>query len=188
MARTCGAHGSWNNDIEDAGPNCHVWEPLVGGPNLSDEYVDDRGDYIANEVACDYNAGFTAAWRGPRVRRDPDPRRRVPPRRTPTARRCSGRRRSSNRRIPSPAFDVVEQSAPGPPAGAMALLSHLSEPRGDHRRRLRSGGRRPRAVSRWWRHRRSQVADAAQGLYYVEVSYAGVDFADRAATIDASRR
>jgi hypothetical protein len=57
-----GAHGSWNNDIEDAGPNRHVlWGALVGGPDLSDQYVDDRGDYIANEVACDYNAGFTAA-------------------------------------------------------------------------------------------------------------------------------
>ena len=57
-----GAHGSWNNDIEDPEPNRHVlWGALVGGPDLSDLYVDDRGDYIANEVACDYNAGFTAA-------------------------------------------------------------------------------------------------------------------------------
>jgi len=29
----------------------------VGGPNENDKYTDDRGDYIANEVATDYNAG-----------------------------------------------------------------------------------------------------------------------------------
>ena len=34
---------------------------LVGGPDQWDNYVDDRGDYIANEVACDYNAGFQSA-------------------------------------------------------------------------------------------------------------------------------
>ena len=31
---------------------------LVGGPKENDDYKDDRGDYIANEVATDYNAGF----------------------------------------------------------------------------------------------------------------------------------
>tara|TARA_B100001059_G_scaffold173662_1_gene173873 strand:+ start:5965 stop:8757 length:2793 start_codon:yes stop_codon:yes gene_type:complete len=59
-----GAHGSWNNDIGDSGPNRHVlWGALVGGPASPDDfdYVDDRGDWIANEVACDYNAGFVAA-------------------------------------------------------------------------------------------------------------------------------
>jgi len=34
---------------------------LVGGPSLQDQYTDDRTDYIRNEVALDYNAGFTAA-------------------------------------------------------------------------------------------------------------------------------
>ena len=29
----------------------------MGGPNENDKYTDDRGDYIANEVATDYNAG-----------------------------------------------------------------------------------------------------------------------------------
>ncbi len=57
-----GAHGSWKNDIGDSEPNRHVlWGALVGGPDLFDDYRDDRADYIANEVACDYNAGFTAA-------------------------------------------------------------------------------------------------------------------------------
>ena len=37
-----------------------LYGALVGGPNENDQYTDDRGDYIANEVACDYNAG----WQG----------------------------------------------------------------------------------------------------------------------------
>ena len=59
-----GAHGSWNNQITDPGPNRHtLWGALVGGPASPDDfdYEDVRSDYIANEVACDYNAGFTAA-------------------------------------------------------------------------------------------------------------------------------
>ena len=59
-----GAHGSWNNNIGDSGPNRHtLWGALVGGPASADDfdYEDDRSDYIANEVACDYNAGFVAA-------------------------------------------------------------------------------------------------------------------------------
>ncbi|XP_070569388.1 endoglucanase E-4-like [Ptychodera flava] len=31
---------------------------LVGGPNIDDEYDDNRQDYVSNEVACDYNAAF----------------------------------------------------------------------------------------------------------------------------------
>lgn len=34
---------------------------LVGGPGADDSYVDDRKDYVKNEVALDYNAGFTSA-------------------------------------------------------------------------------------------------------------------------------
>ena len=59
-----GAHGSWRDWIVDPAPNRHVlWGALVGGPASADDYdyEDDRNDYIANEVACDYNAGFTAA-------------------------------------------------------------------------------------------------------------------------------
>ncbi|MBG79622.1 MAG: hypothetical protein CMJ39_02785 [Phycisphaerae bacterium] len=59
-----GAHGSWNNQINDPGPNRHeLWGALVGGPASADDfdYVDERSDYIANEVTCDYNAGLTAA-------------------------------------------------------------------------------------------------------------------------------
>jgi hypothetical protein len=43
-------------------PNPHtLYGALVGGPNERDEYSDDRGDFVQNEVACDYNAGFTGA-------------------------------------------------------------------------------------------------------------------------------
>lgn len=37
---------------------------LVGGPGLDDSYVDDRLDYVKNEVALDYNAGFQSAIAG----------------------------------------------------------------------------------------------------------------------------
>jgi len=33
----------------------------VGGPDENDSYVDDRSDYVKNEVATDYNAGFQSA-------------------------------------------------------------------------------------------------------------------------------
>ena len=37
---------------------------LVGGPGRNDDYEDRRGDYVKNEVACDYNAGFQGALAG----------------------------------------------------------------------------------------------------------------------------
>ena len=47
--------------IKFSDPNPAVlYGALVGGPNQADQYTDDRNDYIANEVACDYNA----AWQG----------------------------------------------------------------------------------------------------------------------------
>lgn len=57
-----GAHGSTTNDINSPVNNLHtLYGALVGGPDQSDAYVDDRTDYIKNEVATDYNAGFTSA-------------------------------------------------------------------------------------------------------------------------------
>ena len=49
-------NGSWSESPCSLGA-------LVGGPASPDDfdYEDVRSDYIANEVACDYNAGFTAA-------------------------------------------------------------------------------------------------------------------------------
>ena len=48
-------------------PNAYtLFGALVGGPDGNDVYHDSRNDYIANEVAIDYNAGFQgaiAAWK-----------------------------------------------------------------------------------------------------------------------------
>eukprot|EP00775_Hariotina_reticulata_P004914 gene4914-5158_t len=47
------------------GPNPLVlYGALVGGPNASDIYQDNRADARSNEVAIDYNAGFTGALAG----------------------------------------------------------------------------------------------------------------------------
>lgn len=46
-------------------PNPHtLFGALVGGPGQNDQYTDDRNNYINNEVACDYNAGFQGAVAG----------------------------------------------------------------------------------------------------------------------------
>ncbi len=59
------AHGSQTNNIHSPTNNQHVlWGALVGGPGQPNDgasYQDDRNDYQANEVALDYNAGYTAA-------------------------------------------------------------------------------------------------------------------------------
>lgn len=55
------AHGSWKNDFKLPDISRHVlYGALVGGPDETGNYVDDRNNYINNEVATDYNAGFTA--------------------------------------------------------------------------------------------------------------------------------
>ena len=49
------------NDLDIPDENRHIlYGALVGGPNEDGSYEDDRGNYINNEVATDYNAGFTA--------------------------------------------------------------------------------------------------------------------------------
>ena len=57
------AHGSWLDSLTQPAETRHVlYGALVGGPSSpNDAYVDDRGDYVANEVATDYNAGFSGA-------------------------------------------------------------------------------------------------------------------------------
>ncbi|MBE6843086.1 MAG: glycoside hydrolase [Ruminococcus sp.] len=55
------AHGSWNNSVFDPEDSRHIlYGALVGGPTEAGVYEDDRNNYINNEVATDYNAGFTA--------------------------------------------------------------------------------------------------------------------------------
>ncbi len=61
------AHNSPTNNIDNPVNNEFVLEgALVGGPKSADDfnYKDDRRDYICNEVATDYNAGFTGAIAG----------------------------------------------------------------------------------------------------------------------------
>ncbi|NMM50382.1 glycoside hydrolase family 9 protein [Marinigracilibium pacificum] len=58
------AHGAWANSLRDdpLEPSHVLYGALVGGPGQpNDQFVDDRGDFRANEVACDYNAAFTGA-------------------------------------------------------------------------------------------------------------------------------
>ena len=59
-----GAHGSWSGDIANPVNNRHVlYGALVGGPSSATDtsYTDDRSNYVCNEVALDYNAGFQGA-------------------------------------------------------------------------------------------------------------------------------
>ncbi|GAA0890459.1 glycoside hydrolase family 9 protein [Fulvivirga kasyanovii] len=57
------AHGAWaNNQNGPPEQTRHIlYGALVGGPNNDDTYEDDRSNYINNEVACDYNSGFSGA-------------------------------------------------------------------------------------------------------------------------------
>jgi hypothetical protein len=41
-----------------------LYGALAGGPGMSDDYVDDRNNFQMNEVALDYNAGFTMCLAG----------------------------------------------------------------------------------------------------------------------------
>lgn len=54
------AQGSSNNNLNDPTPGKHIlYGALVGGPDANDGYTDTVTNYNTNEVACDYNAGFT---------------------------------------------------------------------------------------------------------------------------------
>jgi endoglucanase len=57
------SHGSWTDQINFPVDSRHVlYGALVGGPSsANDAYTDDRSNYTNNEVATDYNAGFTGA-------------------------------------------------------------------------------------------------------------------------------
>ncbi|WP_330849158.1 MULTISPECIES: glycoside hydrolase family 9 protein [unclassified Nonomuraea] len=57
------AHGSWSDQITNPERTRHtLYGALVGGPPAPDDaYTDERDDYVMNEVATDYNAGFTSA-------------------------------------------------------------------------------------------------------------------------------
>ena len=54
------AQGSYSNNMNEPSEHRHtLYGALVGGPDAGDNYNDQVSDYTANEVACDYNAGFT---------------------------------------------------------------------------------------------------------------------------------
>jgi endoglucanase len=56
------AHGSLTNSMLDPEIEKHVlWGALVGGPDAEDNHKDNITDYVYNEVAIDYNAGFVGA-------------------------------------------------------------------------------------------------------------------------------
>jgi hypothetical protein len=56
------AHGSYADSQSVPSYHRHtLYGALVGGPDSSDDYTDSISDYVSNEVACDYNAGFTGA-------------------------------------------------------------------------------------------------------------------------------
>jgi hypothetical protein len=56
------AHGIYPSQASDTDACAHVlYGALVGGPGANDDYTDQRSNYTNNEVACDYNAGFTSA-------------------------------------------------------------------------------------------------------------------------------
>lgn len=56
------AHGSWADSQTIPNKHRHIlYGALVGGPDQNDNYNDNIGDYVANEVACDYNAGLVGA-------------------------------------------------------------------------------------------------------------------------------
>ena len=54
------AQGSYCDNMNEPNPGRHIlYGALVGGPDANDGYNDTVSDYTVNEVACDYNAGFT---------------------------------------------------------------------------------------------------------------------------------
>ncbi|HYH04809.1 MAG TPA: glycoside hydrolase family 9 protein [Bacillota bacterium] len=56
------AHSSWTNKLDDPPKHRHtLYGALVGGPVVGGVYTDTTRNYVANEVACDYNAGFVGA-------------------------------------------------------------------------------------------------------------------------------
>lgn len=54
------SQGSYCDNMNEPGTARHtLYGALVGGPDANDGYEDTVTNYCTNEVACDYNAGFT---------------------------------------------------------------------------------------------------------------------------------
>lgn len=57
-----GSHGSWADSLDVPEQQRHeLIGAVVAGPDDDTNYTEDRGDYVMNEVAVDYNSGFTGA-------------------------------------------------------------------------------------------------------------------------------
>ena len=52
------AHGSTLNDMAQPDKNRHVNWMIGGGPNMKDEYPDERSDYVLSESGMDFQASF----------------------------------------------------------------------------------------------------------------------------------
>ena len=56
------SQGSYSNNMNEPVEQRHtLYGALVGGPDANDGYKDEVSNYVNNEVACDYNAGFVGA-------------------------------------------------------------------------------------------------------------------------------
>lgn len=56
------SQASWSDNMNEPSTSRHtLYGALVGGPDANDGYADTVSDYNKNEVADDYNAGFTGA-------------------------------------------------------------------------------------------------------------------------------
>ena len=56
------AHGSWLNSVKKPQQTRNLLiGALVGGPDGTEDWVDDRNDWVRNEVGVSYNAGLTGA-------------------------------------------------------------------------------------------------------------------------------
>jgi len=56
------AHSSWADSMSVPAYHRHtLYGALAGGPDKDDSYTDEINNYVNNEVACDYNAGFVGA-------------------------------------------------------------------------------------------------------------------------------
>jgi hypothetical protein len=59
------AHGSFDDSMFDPiNPRHTLWGALVGGPDSSDNYIDETSQYVYSEVAVDYSAAFVGALAG----------------------------------------------------------------------------------------------------------------------------
>ncbi len=66
-ASSCGALGSRCDCSALRNPGCNpnvLYGALVGGPGAKDQFDDARNNYEQNEVALDWNAGFSGALAG----------------------------------------------------------------------------------------------------------------------------